>query len=47
MALVLRGVFIWLGGGDRPLSDVFYLFGIFLLWTAAKLAYDEVTGAER
>ena len=47
MALVLRGIFIWLGAAAiARWSDVFYLFGIFLLWTAAKLAYDEVTGAD-
>lgn len=47
LALGLRGIFIWLGAAViEAWSDVFYLFGIFLLWTAAKLAYDEITGAE-
>lgn len=44
MALVFRGIFIALGAAViAAWSDVFYLFGIFLLWTALKLIYDEVT----
>ncbi|MDH2455136.1 TerC family protein [Corynebacterium bovis] len=46
LALVFRGIFIALGAAVIDAwSDVFYLFGIFLLWTAAKLVWDEVRDA--
>lgn len=38
IAIVLRGVFIWLGAAAiNNFSWVFYLFGLFLIWTAFKL----------
>jgi tellurite resistance protein TerC len=41
IAIVLRGVFIWLGAtAIDAFSWVFYLFGIFLIYTAAKLAFE-------
>ena len=44
IALALRLVFILLGAAViSAWSDVFYLFAIFLLWTAAKLLWDEVS----
>ncbi|KAB1503773.1 TerC family protein [Corynebacterium sp. 320] len=47
IALVCRGLFIWAGAAVINVwSDVFYLFGIFLLWTALKLVIDEVRGTE-
>lgn len=47
LALILRGVFIALGAAIiEAWSDVFYLFGFFLLWTAAKLLWDEISGEE-
>ena len=47
MALVFRGIFIALGAAViSAWSDVFYLFGIFLLWTAVKLIIDEVSDKE-
>lgn len=47
LALILRGVFIALGAAIiEAWSDVFYLFGLFLLWTAAKLLWDEISGQE-
>ncbi|RAV32466.1 TerC family protein [Corynebacterium heidelbergense] len=43
LALVFRGIFIALGAAViAAWSDVFYLFGLFLLWTAAKLVWDEI-----
>lgn len=46
LALVFRGLFIWAGAAAiQAWSDVFYLFGIFLLWTALKLLIDEVRDA--
>lgn len=42
MALVLRGAFIALGAAViSAWSDVFYLFAIFLLYTAIKTIWDE------
>lgn len=42
MALALRTVFILLGAAAiKAWSDVFYLFGIFLLYTAIKTVWDE------
>lgn len=47
IALALRLVFIMLGAAIiSAWSDVFYLFAIFLLWTAAKLLWDEVADKE-
>ena len=47
IALVCRLVFILLGAAViAAWSDVFYLFAIFLIYTAAKLLIDEITGAE-
>ncbi len=41
MALVMRGLFIWAGAAAiNNFSWVFYLFGIFLLYTATKLIID-------
>lgn len=46
LALVLRLLFILAGAAlIHAWSDVFYLFGIFLLYTAAKLIWEEVTDA--
>lgn len=43
LSLVFRGVFIALGAAViEAWSDVFYLFGIFLLWIALKTVLDEV-----
>lgn len=47
IALALRLLFILLGAAViSAWSDVFYLFAIFLLWTAAKLLWDEVADKE-
>lgn len=47
IALVLRLLFILLGAAAiQAWSDIFYLFGLFLLWTAAKLLWDEVMDKE-
>ena len=47
IALVMRLIFILLGAAViAAWSDVFYLFAIFLIWTAIKLAYDEATDQE-
>lgn len=44
IALVLRGIFIGLGAAViTAWSDVFYLFAIFLLYTAIKTIWDEVS----
>lgn len=44
MALVMRGLFIWAGAAAiNNFSWVFYLFGIFLLYTATKLIIDHAT----
>ncbi|QGU04848.1 TerC family protein [Corynebacterium comes] len=46
LALAFRLVFILMGAAIiSAWSDVFYLFAIFLLWTAAKLLWDEATDA--
>lgn len=46
LALVFRLIFILLGAAIiSAWSDVFYLFAIFLLWTAVKLLWDEITDA--
>lgn len=45
IALVMRGIFIAIGGAAiDQFSWVFYLFGIFLLWTAYTLAKESLTG---
>ena len=45
IALVCRLVFILFGAVViEAWSDVFYIFAIFLLYTAGKLLYDEATG---
>ena len=42
IALILRGIFILLGAiVIEQFSWVFYIFGVFLLWTAWKQAQDE------
>jgi tellurite resistance protein TerC len=42
IALVLRGIFIAVGAAAiNQFSWVFYLFGVFLVWTAYKLAKDD------
>lgn len=42
MALLFRGLFIWAGAAViSAWSDVFYLFAIFLVYTAIKTVYDE------
>lgn len=47
IALALRLIFILLGAAVIEMwSDVFYIFGIFLLWTAAKLLWDEISDKE-
>jgi tellurite resistance protein TerC len=41
IAIVLRGIFIWVGAtAIEAFSWVFYLFGIFLIYTAVRLAFD-------
>lgn len=46
LSLVLRGIFIALGAAIiEAWSDVFYLFGLFLLWIALKTVMDEVKDA--
>ena len=46
LALLFRLIFILLGAAIiSAWSDVFYLFAIFLLWTAVKLLWDEITDA--
>ncbi|MCA1781272.1 MAG: TerC family protein [Dermatophilaceae bacterium] len=47
IAIVLRGVFIWLGAAAiNNFSWVFYLFGLFLIYTAVKLATERGTDAD-
>ena len=47
LALLFRLIFIMLGAAIiQAWSDVFYLFAIFLIYTAVKLIVDEVTDAE-
>ena len=42
IALVMRGIFIAVGAAAiNQFSWVFYLFGLFLIWTAYKLAKDD------
>ncbi|MCQ0989216.1 TerC/Alx family metal homeostasis membrane protein [Jiella marina] len=45
LALIMRGIFIALGAAAiEQFSWVFYIFGIFLLWTAYKLAVESFAG---
>jgi tellurite resistance protein TerC len=47
IAIVLRGVFIWLGAAAiNNFSWVFYLFGLFLIYTAVKLASERASEDE-
>jgi tellurite resistance protein TerC len=47
LALVMRGIFIALGAAAiNEFSWVFYLFGLFLVWTAVKLAKEHVGGED-
>lgn len=47
IALLLRLIFILAGAAVIELwSDVFYIFGAFLLWTAGKLLWDEISDKE-
>ena len=48
IALVMRGIFIGVGAAAiNQFSWVFYLFGLFLVWTAYKLAKDDDHGRRR
>ena len=43
LALVMRGIFIFVGAAAiNNYSWIFYIFGLFLIWTAAKLAKEGV-----
>ncbi|MBN9643295.1 TerC family protein [Corynebacterium mendelii] len=45
IALVLRGIFIGLGAAAiNAWAWVFYIFGVFLVYTAVKLVIDEIRG---
>ncbi|WP_166352015.1 TerC/Alx family metal homeostasis membrane protein [Phytoactinopolyspora limicola] len=45
LAIVMRGVFIVLGAlAINQFAWVFYLFGVFLIYTAAKLAQQQASG---
>ncbi|APT92355.1 tellurium resistance protein TerC [Corynebacterium phocae] len=47
LALLFRLIFILLGAAlIAAWSDVFYIFAVFLIYTAVKLIIDEVRGAE-
>ena len=47
LALIFRGIFIGIGAvAIAKASWVFYIFGLFLLYTAIKLIVDEIRGAE-
>ena len=47
IAIVLRGIFIWLGAAAiNNFSWVFYLFGLFLIYTAVKLASERGTDSD-
>ena len=47
IAIVLRGIFIWLGAAAiENFSWVFYIFGLFLIYTAVKLATEGETDDE-
>ncbi|WAP70618.1 TerC/Alx family metal homeostasis membrane protein [Jiella pelagia] len=45
LALIMRGIFIAIGAAAiERFSWVFYIFGLFLLWTAWKLAVESMSG---
>jgi tellurite resistance protein TerC len=47
LALVMRLIFILIGAAAiNAFSWVFYIFGVFLIWTAWKLAQDDMTSGE-
>jgi tellurite resistance protein TerC len=47
LALVMRGLFIWLGAAAiNRWSEVFYLFAALLIYTAIKIIRDELKGKE-
>lgn len=47
LALAMRGVFIAVGAqAVNTWSEVFYLFGAFLIYTAIKIVRDNLTGSE-
>jgi len=47
LALAMRGVFIVVGAqAINAWSEVFYLFGAFLIYTAVKIVRDNVKGSE-
>jgi tellurite resistance protein TerC len=47
LALVMRGLFIWVGAAAiNAWSEVFYLFAALLIYTAVKIIRDEVKGKE-
>ncbi|WP_017616463.1 TerC family protein [Nocardiopsis salina] len=47
IAIVMRGFFIVLGAQViNAWSEVFYLFGVLLIWTAYKIVRDHVKGGE-
>ena len=47
LALIMRGIFIFVGAAAiEQFSWIFYLFGIFLIWTAAKLAKEGASDEE-
>lgn len=47
LALIMRGIFIFVGAAAiEQFSWVFYIFGIFLIWTAAKLAKEGASDEE-
>ncbi len=47
LALIMRGIFIFVGAAAiEQFSWVFYLFGLFLIWTATKLAKEGASDDE-
>ena len=47
LALIMRGIFIFVGAAAiEQFSWVFYIFGVFLIWTAAKLAKEGASDEE-
>ncbi|MBO0661885.1 TerC/Alx family metal homeostasis membrane protein [Jiella sp. MQZ9-1] len=45
LALIMRGIFIAIGAAAiERFAWVFYIFGLFLLWTAWKLAVESLSG---
>lgn len=48
LALIMRGIFIAIGAAAiERYAWVFYLFGVFLLWTAWKLASESLSGHKK